>query len=543
MSEPVLKVPAGSALRSDASLYRLKLAVTKALRAQMDSTSKWRDIAQATGTDQLIKSVHTDETFLDVIVDRMEWQDDEYDAAVRDFVGSLLGLKTNFIPFNGSVVTPTQLPVLEEMLNLPQWLAEHEPLLHGELYAPEQDHLASTFPVDLDGVLAVMDAASANLDRLQKVWERASRMLPTAPARGSDPEYDDLMRAWGTLISGLPPIEGWTITQTPPSMDEMRILYSADAEEDQPAYSVFEHIAQGPQKDLDEYRFRLAKARRVVIRDRLQDLVGIVDTLLPQILDGAPDDSTPVNDSRIEEITRSITEIERLMGDTAARVGRWGHLHRHIRFSEGHDWHDIHELDWPSVKVDIEAACFSEVDPLPIPPGVDLAHLAASKPKGPASTALNWDLLDDTGFERLLYELLLGLPGYQNVQLLMKTRAADRGRDLSAEYAYDDGAGGTRTDRVIVQDKHWRSKSVPPEEIHSGLTRIRLWEPPPIDVYIVATSGHFSPDAVAWIEKHNHDGGRPRIDMWPEARLSTLLSQKPHLVVQFGLRSASAISD
>ncbi len=127
------------------------------------------------------------------------------------------------------------------------------------------------------------------------------------------------------MISGLPPIEGWTITQTPPSMDEMRILYSADAEEDQPAYSVFEHIAQGPQKDLDEYRFRLAKARRVVIRDRLQDLVGIVDTLLPQILDGAPDDSTPpVNDSRIEEITRSITEIERLMGDTAARVGRWG---------------------------------------------------------------------------------------------------------------------------------------------------------------------------------------------------------------------------
>ncbi len=196
MSEPVLKVPAGSALRSDASLYRLKLAVTKALRAQMDSTSKWRDIAQATGTDQLIKSVHTDETFLDVIVDRMEWQDDEYDAAVRDFVGSLLGLKTNFIPFNGSVVTPTQLPVLEEMLNLPQcWQSTShfftENCMHRNriIWPPPS--------VDLDGVLAVMDAASANLDRLQKVWERASRMLPTAPARGSDPEYDDLMRAWG----------------------------------------------------------------------------------------------------------------------------------------------------------------------------------------------------------------------------------------------------------------------------------------------------------------------------------------------------------
>ena len=130
------------------------------------------------------------------------------------------------------------------------------------------------------------------------------------------------------------------------------------------------------------------------------------------------------------------------MGDTATRRGRWSDLHRHTRFGQGQDWHDIAELDWPSVKQDIEAAGFRELS-LPIPEGVDLGQLAASKPEGQASTAIDWAVLDAKRFEDLLYDLAGALPGYQNVQLLMKTNAADRGRDISAERVIPDGAGGS----------------------------------------------------------------------------------------------------
>jgi hypothetical protein len=43
----------------------------------------------------------------------------------------------------------------------------------------------------------------------------------TAPARGSAPEYDDLRRAWAALLAGLPKIDGWTITDPLPDIDEL----------------------------------------------------------------------------------------------------------------------------------------------------------------------------------------------------------------------------------------------------------------------------------------------------------------------------------
>ena len=46
--------------------------------------------------------------------------------------------------------------------------------------------------VGLEQLLSTMDRAAANLDKLERVWEPARPFLPTGPARGSDPEYDDL---------------------------------------------------------------------------------------------------------------------------------------------------------------------------------------------------------------------------------------------------------------------------------------------------------------------------------------------------------------
>jgi hypothetical protein len=75
--------------------------------------------------------------------------------------------------------------------------------------------------VELDDLLNAMDRAEANLAKLENVWNRAASFIPTSPTRGSDPEYDDLGRARVDLLPGLPPIDGWTITDPLPDIDAL----------------------------------------------------------------------------------------------------------------------------------------------------------------------------------------------------------------------------------------------------------------------------------------------------------------------------------
>jgi hypothetical protein len=291
-----------------------------------------------------------------------------------------------------------------------------------------------------------------------------------------------------------------------------------------------------PGRQLDEYRFRLGRARRRAIRARLDELTSTIGETLPQLVQDVPRDSTdPVEDHRTNNIADAISEIERLLGDTTDRRGRWGDLHRHMYFGQGHDWHDITEMDWPSVKADIEAAGLSEADPLPVA-DFDLGAAASASPSGGVTTGLTWENLDEDQFERLLFNLLRGFPSYQNVEWLMKTRAPDRGRDLSVERVIRDDGGTTRTERVIVQAKHWTAKSVVPTDITTTIAALSLWEPPAIRALIIATSGRFTADAVAVTEKHNANGKLPFIELWPDSRLETLLSQRPDLLANYDLR-------
>lgn len=380
-----------------------------------------------------------------------------------------------------------------------------------------------------------MDRAAANLAKLQAIWDRAEPMIPSSPQRGTNSEYEDLRRAWTSLLAGLPPIDGFTITEELPDIDAAGQAFIDYLEIGEPAFALMNALEQ-PGHQLDEYRFKLAQARRRAIHDRLDDLMSTINAALGQITDSiAWDSSDRVDDPRTKVVEESISEIERLLGDTTDRKGRWGDLHRHLRFSEGHDWHDIAEMDWPSVRADVEAASLSESDPLSVPT-VDLGVAASAKPAGGASIGLHWPVLNDDGFERLLFDLLRGFPSYQNVEWLMKTRAPDRGRDLSAERVIRDDGGTTRTDRVIVQAKHWTSKSVAPSDITNTLAALPLWEPPVVRTLVIATSGRFTTDAVGIVEKHNADGKLPFIELWADSRLETQLSQRPDLIASYGLR-------
>ena len=389
--------------------------------------------------------------------------------------------------------------------------------------------------MELDELLSAMDRTSANLTKLDDLWGRAASFIPNGPAAGSAPEYDDLCRAWSDLLSGLPPIDGWTITGQLPDIDALGRAFIEYAEIGEHPFALYEEAEQ-PGKDLAEYRYRLNRTRRRAARERLQQLVATIDIALSGLLDRIPRDSQErLEGPGVDEVTSAVSEIERLMGDTAQRQGRWGDLHRHLHFGQGHDWHDIREIDWPTVRSDVETGALADTDPIPVP-DIDLGHAAAGHLTGTATIALPWGRLDDDGFERLLYDLLRGFPEHENVQWLMQTRAPDRGRDLSLDRSLRDGTGGVRSERVIVQAKHWLKRSVGPTEVADTLAAIKLWQPPVVRGLVIATSGRFSADAVAWAEQHNNGGAAPLIELWPESKLETLLAQKPYLAAAHGLR-------
>lgn len=398
--------------------------------------------------------------------------------------------------------------------------------------------------MELDELLTIFDKVAVNLKKLEQVWDRASPLLPEGPARGSTPEYQNLVRTWDALLPGLAPIDGWTITEELPDMGALGQMFLEYAEIQEPAHGAYA-IREKPGDDLGEYRFRLDQARRRAIAARLQELTEQITDLLRGITavlptrdefydqEGKRNKLDTLDTQRVETV---LAEIERLLGDTVERKGRWGDLHRHLRFSEVNDWHDIHEFDWPSVRVDIEAAHFGETDPIPVPE-VDLGVAGRARPAGGATTALNWSALDPDQFERLLFDILRSLHGYQNVDWLMKTNAADRGRDISLERIVQDAAGATRTERVIVQAKHYTSKSVGPGDVQDSLSRLSMWEPPVIRFLIIATSSRFTTDAVRIVDQHNDLGKQPQIEMWPDNRMEVLLSQQPTLAIMHGLRS------
>jgi len=153
-----------------------------------------------------------------------------------------------------------------------------------------------------------------------------------------------------------------------------------------------------------------------------------------------------------------------------------------------------------------------------------------------AGLELRWENVTPENFERLIFQLVAETEGYENVDWLMQTNAPDHGRDVSALRLRRDPLSGHSSQRVAIQCKHWLSRSVRDADVNQAIVSIGHWQDPPFDVIVIATSGRFTADAVAWIERHNARGGRPSIEAWNDARLELLLSERPELIRLFGLR-------
>jgi len=391
----------------------------------------------------------------------------------------------------------------------------------------------------INSALRQFETTEANLAKLERLWSEIVNLIPKGFHFGSNPTYNEHIRAYEDVLSALPKIDGWKPESVP--MDFNAIGQSRlDAEEvgEISAVIAVEGEIEAPGRELAEYRHRLNKKRRQLIRSVMTDLMAAIDETLRalrKIITKKVNPARKVISADWEKLLNQVQEIESLLGSALPRPTRWRDLRRHLGFGMVQDLMDVIRLDWPEVKSGLSKGLYDRDEPLPV--GVaDLGTLAAAQPKGQVVTKLKWESLSDEGFERLVFSLISAAPGYENPEWLMHTNAPDRGRDLSVVRIVNDPLSGVMRSRVLIQCRHRMTKSVSPSDIAALKVQIGTWEPPKVDALIIATTGRFTSDAVAAIEKQNAGDRALKIEMWPESHLEKLLAERPALIAEFGLR-------
>jgi hypothetical protein len=391
----------------------------------------------------------------------------------------------------------------------------------------------------LNAAIRQFELAEANLVKLERVWEKIEAMIPGGIVFDQSPDMENHCRSYAHILEHLPAIDGKRPTTLPMDLNEIAQCRFDAAEIDEVACTIStEDAIMAPGRELREYRFNLARARRQLVRGALEETTSCIEADL-RSLKTSPDYSNQPG-SRVEaaewqSLKSHVDALAMILGRDLPRSSRWADLTRHLHFGQANDLRDIIDHDWPSVKSAIASVMFGEDDPLPV--GVtDLADLVLAKPTGPIATKLAWAKLSAEDFERLVFTLVSNQAGYENPEWLMHTTAPDRGRDISVYRVVVDPLGGTIRSRAIIQCKHWLTKSVAVADISVLRDQMKLWEPPRVDVHIIATSGRFTADAVAFVEKHNQSDTALRIELWPESHLERLLAARPALIATYRLR-------
>ncbi|HDZ8842124.1 TPA: restriction endonuclease [Aeromonas dhakensis] len=390
----------------------------------------------------------------------------------------------------------------------------------------------------LNSALRIFEATEANLVKLEKLWQEMESVIPIGVAFLEDSGYESNSMDFENIFDSLPKIDGWKPEIYLMGLHEIgqNRLDAMEVGEIECQISVENQIYE-PAKLIHEYRHKFDRKRRELVRDALQSTIDGIDEDLRDLaieLGGEYEINDAVTRVSFDNLKSHVAEIDTLLG-SEPRPSRWADLHRHLHFGLLGDLQDIIKHDWPSVKSGIRKSMYGEKEPIPVEIE-DLGSLVSSKPTGPIVTKLNWDNLSPDDFERVIFALLSSEKGYENPEWLMKTNAPDRGRDLSVLRVYNDPLGGVFRHRTIIQCKHWLSKSVSVSDIAELKEQMKLWEPPKVDIHVIATSGRFTSDAVALVEKHNQSDSGLRIEMWPESHLERLLSSRPSLIAEFGLR-------
>jgi len=376
--------------------------------------------------------------------------------------------------------------------------------------------------LSLDNALQQFEVTEANLEKIRRLLKTAS-------------DNPDHARDVYTIWAAIPRIDGWKPDIRVYDSNEIQLM-RFDAEEVGEPTAIFatENEIASADSLLGEYTHRFNHKRMSLIRKRVLQLVALADEQVSR-LRAKFDADTEDFDAEHEPLLKAVEEIDMLLGSTFKRPPRWRDLRRHLGFWLKGDIYDIIKHDWPAVRPVLSEKLYAENEPIRADVD-DLGAIVAAAPKGPVMTHLSWEKLDAEAFERLIFNIIVGETVYKDAQWLMRTNAPDRGRDLSVYRVHEDSLSGTMRQRIIIQCKHWMTKSVSVDEVAVLKEQVKLWEPPLVDCVIIATSGRFTSDAVALIEKHNQTGHSPRFEMWADSHLEMLLASRPALIAEFRLR-------
>lgn len=130
----------------------------------------------------------------------------------------------------------------------------------------------------INAALRRLEAAEANLEKLGRILEQIEGLIPKGVRFGSDPQYDDRCRAFEDVLQALPMIDGWKPQVQLADLDELAQsrLDAQDVGEIAMIADVESSLEQ-PGRELAEYRHRLSKKRRELIRDALGEAVRLID--------------------------------------------------------------------------------------------------------------------------------------------------------------------------------------------------------------------------------------------------------------------------
>lgn len=388
----------------------------------------------------------------------------------------------------------------------------------------------------IDAALRQFEAAEANLEKLEGIFGQARQLVPEGICFGGDAKYEDLCRSFADVLEALPKIDGWKPQAKPIDLNDLA-QWRFDAREIDEISAMFaaEDAVDAPDRELAEYRHRLNKKRRAVIRAALQDVIGNIDAFLQPIRGQSSNAARQLDQAALDVLRTGTRQIERLLGGSSPRPSGWEKLLSLVEARQAEDIVAVATDLWPKAKAALIDGLYQDNEPIPVEVE-DLAVLGAAHPRGSVATKLNWDRLTADDFERVMFALIGSSKGYENPEWLMRTNAADRGRDLSVTRVVNDPLGGVIRSRVIIQCRHWASKSVAASDVAELKEQMAQWEPPRVDVLVIATTGRFTADAVSLIEKHNNSDRALRIEMWPESHLERLLAERPGLIAEFRLR-------
>jgi len=386
----------------------------------------------------------------------------------------------------------------------------------------------------LNTALRQFEVVEANLVKAERLLDTIMEAIPNSVAFGGNSDYESNCFYFDAVYASLPKIKGWKPEIRLLELDEIA-QNRLDARELGEIECIV-HVEQSidePSKSLRQYRLRFAQMRRSLVREALEKLIVGVDECI-EVLSQTHESRVEVYEENLRVLEQNLAQINVLIGSDTANPGHLSVV-RDILFGLNNADLETAQRCWPQATADLRKWVYSDNDPIDVDIA-DLENVVNSKPKGGVATKLNWSNLSAEEFERLIYALVAMAPGYENAAWLMKTNAPDRGRDVSVFRVHSDALSGTMRRRVIIQCKHWMTKSVGMAEIAILREQMKLWESPRVDVHVIATTGRFTSDAISAVENQNLSDSALRIEMWPESHLELLLASRPDLIAEFGLR-------